>query len=91
MRVDVTELHHKQAKVPIAWPFSVELNTFRGRGTNVAGRIDLLLKMSSDIPTEEQKERFMTRAIELSEEGASKGHGGPYGCVIVKDGEIVGQ
>ena len=48
-------------------------------------------KMSSYFPTEEEKQRFMSRAIELSEEGASKGYGGPYGSVIVKDGKIVGQ
>lgn len=48
-------------------------------------------KMSSYTPTEEEKQRFMSRAIELSEEGVSEGHGGPYGSVIVKDGEIVGQ
>lgn len=48
-------------------------------------------KMSSYIPSEEEKQRFMSRAIELSEEGASKGHGGPYGSVIVKESKIVGQ
>ena len=48
-------------------------------------------KMSSYTPTEEEKQRFMSRAIELSEEGVSDGHGGPYGSVIVKDGKIVGQ
>ncbi|XP_078357778.1 guanine deaminase-like [Oculina patagonica] len=47
--------------------------------------------MSSYIPTQEEKERFMARAIELSIEGASKGFGGPYGCVIVKDGKTVGE
>ena len=54
-------------------------------------RTALTSKMSSYIPTKEEKERFMARAIELSIEGASKGFGGPYGCVIVKDGKIVGQ
>ena len=32
----------------------------------------------------------MSRAIELSAEGAFIGHGGPYGAVVVKDGKIVG-
>ena len=32
----------------------------------------------------------MSRAIELSAEGAFKGRGGPYGAVVVKDGKIVG-
>ena len=47
--------------------------------------------MSSYTPTENEKRQFMSRAIQLSEEGVSKGHGGPYGSVIVKDGKIVGQ
>ena len=42
-------------------------------------------------PTKEEKERFMSRAIELSNEGPSKGHGGPYGAIIVKDGKIIGK
>ena len=46
--------------------------------------------MSTYAPTKEEKERFMSRAIELSAEGAFKGHGGPYGAVVVKDGKIVG-
>lgn len=41
--------------------------------------------------TEEEKERFMSRAIELSDEGPSKGHGGPYGAIVVKDGKIIGN
>lgn len=48
--------------------------------------------MSTYAPTKEEKERFMSRAIELSAEGAFKGHayGGPYGAVVVKNGKIVG-
>ena len=46
--------------------------------------------MSSYKPTEEEKEGFMSRAIELSNEGPSKGHGGPYGAVVVKEGKIIG-
>ena len=46
--------------------------------------------MSAYTPKREEMERFMSRAIELSAEGASKGHGGPYRAVVVKDGEIVG-
>lgn len=47
--------------------------------------------MSTYKPTEEEKERFVSRAIELSNEGPSKGHGGPYGAVIVKEGKIIGK
>ena len=44
--------------------------------------------MSTYAPKKEEKERFMSRAIVLSSEGAFKGHGGPYGAVVVKDGKI---
>ena len=47
--------------------------------------------MAAYVPSKEEKEKFLSRAIELSEEGASKGLGGPFGSVIVKDGKIVGQ
>ncbi len=36
-------------------------------------------------------EDFMRRAIALSREHMNAGHGGPFGAVIVKDGEIVGE
>ena len=34
---------------------------------------------------------FMREAIQLSREGMQSSHGGPFGCVIVKDGLIVGR
>ena len=33
----------------------------------------------------------MKIAIEEAQNGIRSGHGGPFGCVIVKDGEIVGK
>ena len=39
----------------------------------------------------EQDEKFMLRAIELARKGMENGAGGPFGCVVVKDGEIVGE
>ena len=36
-------------------------------------------------------EKFMTRAIELASDGMNSGQGGPFGCVVVKNGEIVGE
>ena len=33
---------------------------------------------------------YMTEAIREALDGISQGHGGPFGCVIVKDGEIIG-
>ncbi|HMU97580.1 MAG TPA: nucleoside deaminase [Chitinophagales bacterium] len=35
--------------------------------------------------------KFMQRAIELSEMGMQTGSGGPFGCVVVKNGKIVGE
>ena len=39
----------------------------------------------------EQDEKFMRRAIELARNGMETGAGGPFGAVVVKDGEIVGE
>jgi len=39
----------------------------------------------------EQDQKFMQRAIDLAAEGVKKGAGGPFGAVVVKDGEIVGE
>lgn len=35
--------------------------------------------------------KFLERAIELSKEGMQNGKGGPFGCVVVKDGKIIGE
>jgi tRNA(Arg) A34 adenosine deaminase TadA len=35
--------------------------------------------------------RFMARAIQLSIENVRSGRGGPFGCVIVKDGAIIAE
>jgi guanine deaminase len=40
--------------------------------------------------TDSQK-NFMLQAIELAKNGMLAGNGGPFGCVIVKDGQVVGQ
>ncbi len=33
----------------------------------------------------------MQMAIDLASEGMQEGKGGPFGCVILKDGEVVGK
>ena len=38
-----------------------------------------------------ERKKFMERAVELSLKGSSEGKGGPFGAVIVKNGEIVGE
>ena len=35
--------------------------------------------------------KFMEMAIEEAKLGIVEGHGGPFGCVIVKDGVVVGK
>jgi len=35
--------------------------------------------------------KFLERAIELSRQGMQSGKGGPFGCVIVKNGTIIGE
>jgi guanine deaminase len=37
------------------------------------------------------EQQFLQRAIELSSEGMRTGKGGPFGCVVVKDGKIIGE
>lgn len=34
---------------------------------------------------------FMQRSIELAREGVRDNLGGPFGCVVVKDGQIIGE
>lgn len=37
------------------------------------------------------EKRFMERAIELARNGMQNNRGGPFGCVIVKDGKILAE
>jgi len=39
----------------------------------------------------EQDKEFMRRAIELAQHGIDDGQGGPFGAVVVRDGEIIGE
>jgi tRNA(Arg) A34 adenosine deaminase TadA len=41
--------------------------------------------------TEMYDSKYMRRVIELAQRGMDTGHGGPFGAVIVKAGEIVGE
>jgi tRNA(Arg) A34 adenosine deaminase TadA len=40
---------------------------------------------------EDNKRKFLERAIELSMLGMQQGTGGPFGCVIVMNDEIIGE
>ena len=35
--------------------------------------------------------KYMQMAIDEAREGISQGHGGPFGCVIVKDGKVLAK
>lgn len=37
------------------------------------------------------EQSFLDRAVELSRQGIEAGNGGPFGCVIVREGKIVGE
>jgi guanine deaminase len=37
------------------------------------------------------KQPYMRRAIELPRQGMRRGDGGPFGAVVVRDGEIIGE
>jgi tRNA(Arg) A34 adenosine deaminase TadA len=39
----------------------------------------------------EKDEYFMRRAISLAQQGIDSNSGGPFGAVVVKDGEIIGE
>lgn len=39
----------------------------------------------------EQDEKFLREAITMARAGMERGDGGPFGCVIVKDGLVVGS
>jgi len=41
--------------------------------------------------SEQEQIAFMQEAVKLSKIGMQGGKGGPFGCVIVKDGKIVGK
>ena len=46
---------------------------------------------STDIDSHEYKKQFAHEATRLAIESVEKGWGGPFGAVIVKDGEIIGR
>ena len=39
----------------------------------------------------ERENNFLVKAIELSRHGMQNGHGGPFGCIVVRGDEIVGE
>ncbi len=43
------------------------------------------------MPNQQEKERFLRLAIACAIEGCQAGRGGPFGAVVVKDGEVIAQ
>ena len=43
------------------------------------------------VKNEDQHDQFMQEAIKLAIDGVHNNEGGPFGCIIVKDGEIIGK
>lgn len=41
--------------------------------------------------TADMDRAFLRKAIELAKQGIDNGAGGPFGCIIVRDGEIIGR
>jgi len=41
--------------------------------------------------TAENDRIFLQQAIALAKQGVKEGAGGPFGCIIVKDGQVVGK
>ncbi|MCA0132529.1 nucleoside deaminase [Winogradskyella sp. D23] len=37
------------------------------------------------------EEKFMMKAVDIALEGVKNNEGGPFGCVVVKDGRIIGK
>ena len=43
------------------------------------------------MPLPMTKEDFMREAIRLSRDGVLSGRGGPFGCVVVREGRVIGR
>ena len=53
--------------------------------------IDEAVKMATDTISENAHAVFMKEAVDLAIEGMENNEGGPFGCIIVKDGKVVGH
>ena len=47
--------------------------------------------MATNGPDIATKEGYIRRAIEVAYRGMNGGHGGPFGAVVVRDGEVIGE
>lgn len=56
-----------------------------------AGMVSLSARSAKAAPPPPGEKKFMEEATRLAIESVEKGWGGPFGAVIVKDGEIIGR
>jgi guanine deaminase len=77
--------------------FSVQSRPKRERGAldragsdGMEGGFMVVGKLSPDAVNSAEQTRFISRAIELAVENVKQG-GGPFGAVIVRNGEIIGE
>jgi tRNA(Arg) A34 adenosine deaminase TadA len=56
-----------------------------------AGMVSLSARSANAAPPPPGEKKFMEEATRLAIESVEKGWGGPFGAVIVKDGEIIGR
>ena len=49
------------------------------------------MTISPSQPEQQAKQQFMQAAIAMSLEGMRSGKGGPFGAVVVKDGEVIAK
>lgn len=47
--------------------------------------------MDKQTVNRERQQEFMREAIRLAEQGVARGDGGPFGAVVVRDGEVIGR
>ena len=77
-------------------------NLFKSGKLRIKGKIEMAMRLSSDvIPTDidfstksgysTKQEEYMREAIMLAERNVKNNTGGPFGCVVVKDGKIIAR
>lgn len=63
----------------------------RSVGDGLPGLIYCAVLFLSLRMEDNRKDTFMNEAIRLSVESVESGQGGPFGCVVVKNGKIIGR
>ena len=75
-------------------------NLFKTGRLKIKGKVELAMRLTADIIPADidfttksgfsaKQEEYMREAIRLSERNVKENTGGPFGCVVVKDGVII--